>query len=510
MNQIKRSYGLAGMAATLYSVLLLSFSTFAQPPADQGDKKQPIVTPRQLSLTFAEVTKKVEPAVVSIDAKGRMPEVARRGSGQNAPGDLLDFLNRQIPRRPSYSIGSGFIVDKKGYILTNAHVVEDSAKITVKLNSGEEYQARVIGVDNETDIAVLKIDPTRDLPVAKLGDSENVQVGDWVLAIGSPFGLSRTVTAGIISQTQRSTPGATLFQRFIQTDAAINRGNSGGPLVNMDGEVIGVNSQIATSNGDYNGIGFALPSTDAGYVFDQILKSGRVRRGFLGVTLESVGPEFAKVYGMREAKGAIVMEIVRASRSAAFEAGLRSGDVIVEFDGKPVENAQDLIAKVAGTPPDRSVAVNYLRETGPNLERRTATLKLGERPPGGRGDEDEPVPVRLPVDRKGEEAKPFGMTLSDVTPEMAATYRLVGHKGAIVQDINPESFIADVKAWTGGQAIGEGDLIVRINRLPVDDVKAFTAIVSNLKPGDAVVLNVLSLDPRSRTANPKIVQFTVQ
>jgi len=509
MNLIKKSYGLAGAVASFYSVLLLSASIFAQPPSDQGEKKQPIITPRQLSLTFAEVTKKVEPAVVSIDTKGRMPEVARRGSGQNAPGDLLDFLNRQIPRRPSYSIGSGFIVDKKGYILTNAHVVADSAKITVKLNSGEEYQARVIGVDDETDIAVLKIDTTRDLPVAKLGNSENVQVGDWVLAIGSPFGLSRTVTAGIISQTQRSTPGATLFQRFIQTDAAINRGNSGGPLVNMDGEVIGVNSQIATSNGDYNGIGFALPSTDAGYVFEQILKSGRVRRGFLGVTLESVGPEFAKVYGMKEAKGAIVME-VRSAKSAASEAGLRSGDVIVEFDGKQVESAQDLIAKVAGTPPDQSVAVNYLRETGANLERRTATLKLGERPAGRPSDEDEPVPVKLPVDRKSEEAKPFGLTLSDVTPEMTSTYRLVGHKGALVQDVNPESFIADVKASTGSQAIGEGDLIVRINRLPVDDVKAFTAIVSNLKPGDAVVLHILSLNPRSRTADPKIVQFTVQ
>lgn len=510
MNQIKKFYSLAGKAATLYSVLLLSASAIAQLPAETGEKKPALATPRQLSMTFAEVTKKVEPAVVSIDTKGRMPEVARRrGSGETSPDDLLDFLNRQIPRRPAVSIGSGFIVDKRGYILTNSHVVAESSRITVKLNSGEEYQAKVIGVDDETDLAVLKIDTERDLPVAKLGDSERVEVGDWVLAIGSPFGLSRTVTAGIISQTQRSTPGATLFQRFIQTDAAINRGNSGGPLVNMDGEVIGVNSQIATSNGDYNGIGFALPSADAGYVLDQILKNGRVRRGYLGVTLDSVGPEFAKVFGMRDAKGAIVME-VRSAGSAAGAAGLKAGDVIVEFDGKPVENAQDLIAKVAGTPPDRSVAVNYLRESGASLERRSANLKLGERPLRRSEDEDEPTPVRLPLDRRTEETKPFGLTLMDITPEMAASYKLASQRGALVQEINPESFIADVKASTGGQAIGEGDLIVRINRLPVEDSKAFAAIVGNLKRGDAVVLHILSLNPRTRTSFPKIVQFTVQ
>ncbi|NOT48187.1 MAG: PDZ domain-containing protein, partial [Acidobacteria bacterium] len=396
------------------------------------------------------------------------------------------------------------------YILTNAHVVADSVRINVKLDSEEEYPAKIVGTDELTDLAVLKIEAGRDLPFVKMGDSNQAQVGDWVIAIGSPFGLNRTVTAGIISQTQRATPSSTLFQRFIQTDAAINRGNSGGPLVNMKGEVIGVNSQIATTNGDFNGVGFALPSSDAENVFNQIIRNGKVRRGYLGVTLESVKPEFAKVYNMREAKGAIIMD-VKLEKSAAALAGLKSGDVITDFAGKTVESAQDLIAKVSSTAPDQSVVIGYLRESGANFERRTTTLRLGERPGDPRNGEDEPAsPVKLPIDPKVEDPRPFGLTLTELTPDVASIYKIEGQKGVLVKEINPESYIADVKISTGNQALGEGDLIVKINRLPVADVKAFTSIVNNLRPGDAVVLHVLSLNPRNRTADLKIVQFTVQ
>ncbi|MGD9561559.1 MAG: trypsin-like peptidase domain-containing protein [Pyrinomonadaceae bacterium] len=469
----------------------------AQPP-------QVVITPQQLSMSFAAAARAVEPAVVSIDTKSKVADSSRPVD----PSDLLDLFNR-LPRRPTYSVGSGFIVDKRGYILTNQHVVADSARINVKLDSGEEFLAKVVGVDEETDLAVLKIEAGRDLPVVKFGDSSKAQVGDWVIAIGSPFGLNRTVTAGIISQTRRETPSSTLFQRFIQTDAAINRGNSGGPLVNMNGEVIGVNSQIATTNGDFNGVGFALPSTDAANVFEQIIKYGRVRRGFLGVTLESVKPEFAKVYGMSEAKGAIVMEVRSAGGAAA--AGLKSGDVIVGFDGKQVESALDLIAKVSGANPDQTVAINYLRDVGKNvLERRTATLRLGERPADPQSGRDDPVPVKLPVERTPEVDKPFGLTLSELTPDIAALYNLEGQKGVLVKEINPESYIADVKVSTGNTALDEGDLIIRINRQPATDVKAFSAIANALKPGDAVVLHILSLNPRGRTTVPRIVQFTVQ
>src|SRR5256884_2874665 len=212
------------------------------------------------------------------------------------------MLRRQPPR-PTRGVGSGFIIDPKGYILTNNHVIDGATRITIGLLTGERFRGKVIGVDKETDLAVIKIDASRDLPVLKLGDSNAADVGDWVLAIGSPFGLDQTVTAGIISKKERESPYFTSFQRFIQTDAAINRGNSGGPLVNMRGEVIGMNSQIATVSGDYNGIGFALPANETSYVYKQILAAGQVRRGYLGITLESVKEEFAKVYGLPEAKG---------------------------------------------------------------------------------------------------------------------------------------------------------------------------------------------------------------
>ena len=463
--------------------------------------------PERLSDSFADIANRVEPAVVSIDTKGKLPDPGPQA--QTAPGqsdDILEFFRRQMPRRPIYSVGSGFIVDKSGYIMTNAHVVEDAVKINVKLESGEEYTARVVGTDEETDLAILKIDTGKDLPFVKLGNSDRARVGEWVLAIGSPFGLTKTVTAGIISQTRRETPSTSPFQKFIQTDAAINRGNSGGPLVNMDGEVIGINSQIATSTGDYNGVGFALPSTEAANVYAQIVKNGKVRRGFLGVGLESVKAEYAKVYGLKDAKGAIVTE-VRDARGAAATAGMKVGDVIVEFDGKAVENAQDLIAKVSATSPEQTVNVGYLRENGSGVESKTASIRLGERPiqtktaAGG---------AETPLQRSKADARPFGLTLTELTPPLAAKYRLEGLKGVLVTDVNPDSFIADVKQSDGGEALGEGDLIQRINRVAVSDPKTFAEIVGKLKKGDPVVLHVLVSGGPSRAAQLKIVQFTVQ
>jgi len=462
-----------------------------------------------LSDSFAEVAKKVEPAVVSIDAKSKAAETAARGNPvPNDPDEILDFLRRQA-RRPTYAVGSGFIVDSTGYVVTNAHVVKDSAKISVRLENGDEFTAKVIGLDDETDIAVLKIDAGRTLPTVDLGNSDSARVGEWVLAIGSPFGLARTVTAGIVSQTNRDTPGNSVFQRFIQTDAAINRGNSGGPLVNMKGEVIGVNSQIATSTGDYNGVGFALPSNEARYVVDQIVQHGRVRRGFLGVALESVKSEFAKVYGLSEAKGAIVTD-VRDLTSGAGMAGLKAGDIITSFKGHKIADASDLIAKVAATPPNESVALEYLRENGQNFERRTTQVRLGERPIVRRSLDD-PAPAKLPVDAKKEETRPFGLTVSDLTATLAATYKLEGQKGALVKEISPDSFIAEVKSANGiSAALGTGDLIQRINRVNVADTKAFLAAAKKLQKGDPVVLHVLTYDPEKSRPAMKVVQFTVQ
>jgi len=484
----------------------------AQEPAG-GRAVASQATTQALSETFANVVKKVEPAVVSISTKGKLPEItAKSDSPKSDPSDIMEFFRKQLPRRPVYAIGSGFIVDKSGYIVTNAHVIEDASRITVKLNNGQEFLAKVIGSDEETDLAVLKIDAGAELPAVRLGNSDESKVGEWVLAIGSPFGLSRTVTAGIISQTRRETPQSTAFQRFIQTDAAINKGNSGGPLVNMNGDVIGVNSQIATSTGDYNGVGFALPSNEVASVYRQILDNGRVRRGFLGVTLETVKQEFAKVYNLGDAKGAIVLDI-RDKQSPAAKSGLQTGDVITSVNGKAVDSANDLITRVSSTAPGEIVTIEYIREVGANIEKRSAQIRLGEREEAIRSAfADDGSRRKLPLDGAGvkQEQKPFGLTLSEITPALAASYKLEGMKGILVKEVNPESYIADVKVSNGSDGLSEGDLIRRINRLAVTDLKSFNAAVGNLKSGDAVVMEVVSYNPVSRAPQLKVVQFTVQ
>lgn len=506
MKLIKRIVG-----ASVFGLSLIVFAApvFAQTDASVQALKNTTTAPERLSASFAEVAKIVEPAVVNIESKGKVPEIAAKGEppASQDPEDIMEFLRKQS-RRPSKAVGSGFIVDKAGYLLTNLHVIEDASRITVKLDSGEEYTAKIIGTDEETDLAVLKIDAGRDLPFVKLADSDKTQVGDWVLAIGSPFGLARTVTAGIISQTRRETPYASVFQKFIQTDAAINRGNSGGPLVDMNGEVVGVNSQIATSTGDYNGIGFALPANEAANVYRQILSGGKVRRGYLGIVPDSVKPEFAKVYKLDDAGGAIITQIPDPASSAA-KAGLKTGDIVVEINGQKIAGAPDLIARVAAVKPDETINITYLRENGDALERKTASVKLAERPSRNRAPGEADPPQKMPIGAAKEEIKPFGLTLTELTPQIAAANKYDGQKGLFVKEINPASYLADVQTSNGSDALDEGDLIQRINRVTVSDLKTFNEFAKNLKPGDPVVLQVLA-KRAGREPVLKIVQFTVQ
>ncbi len=460
-----------------------------------------------LSASFAEVAKTVEPAVVNIDVKGKIPDIAVKSApDEKGDGDLYDFLQKQFPPRPVYGVGSGFIVDPRGYILTNSHVVAEATRISVRLQNGEEYIGTVIGTDEETDLAVIKVNATRDLPSVKLGDSGSVLVGDWVLAIGSPFGLAQTVTAGIISQVERETPYTTAFQKFIQTDAAINKGNSGGPLVNMQGEVIGINSQNVSVNGDFNGVGFALPSNEVAFVYQQILATGKVQRGYLGVSPESVRPEFARVYEMPGLKGAIVSS-VQDRQSPAGKAGIRAGDIITEVDGKPVMGSQDLISKVALIAPGREIPLTLLREINSKLEKSTVMVKLGERPSAGISTSDTPdKPKKLTP----AETKPWGLNIVDLTPALAVTGKLDGLKGVIVKGIDPASFLADVGELNGQNMLLQNDLIQRVNRAPVANVAEFTAIVNKLKAGDAVVLHISRYDGRAQKVVTRLVQFTVQ
>ncbi|RMG07308.1 MAG: PDZ domain-containing protein [Acidobacteria bacterium] len=460
-----------------------------------------IKTTKELSAAFSAVIKKVEPAVVSVRARYRMvSEITFAETPKDSSSEERSYQD-QLPRRANYGVGSGFIVDKSGYIITNFHVVEDAVRVMVGLENGEEYQASIVGVDEETDIAVLKIDANKELPTIAFGDSDAVQLGEWVLAIGSPFGLEQSATAGIISQVQRETPFSSPFQRFIQTDAAVNRGNSGGPLVNMDGEVIGVNSQIATVTGNFSGVSFALPAKEALFVYRQIVQYGRVRRGYLGVNLDSVRNEFAKVYGLDEAKGAIITNIAD-KQSPAGRAGLQVGDVITEFNGEKVQNAHDLIIKVALAGPDRDVNIVFLRENGDSLERKVVNLKLGERPTNKTITES-----NMP---KKTDSSSFGLVLVDLNPSLAKSYNLEGEKGVLVKDIDPSSFLNDLRYSTNSDLIMRGDLIQRINRKQVSDVKSFNQIAGELKPGDPVVLHVASYNRRTQSVQKRIVQFTMR
>jgi serine protease Do len=469
--------------------------------------------PEALSASFAEIARRVEPAVVNIDTVAAAPQVADKNDDEdkddddNSDNPLLDLWRRRA-RKPSRGVGSGFIVDPKGIILTNYHVVQGMTRITVRLQSNEELRGTVVGTDEETDVAVIKVNAGRDLPAVTLGNSDDAQVGDWVLAIGSPFGLEQTVTAGIISTKERQTDPGASFRRFIQTDAAINRGNSGGPLVNMRGEVIGINSQIATSTGDYNGIGFALPSNIASSVFRQLTTAGKVRRGYLGVFLDSVKPEFARVYELPAAKGAIIKDVADAQGPAA-RAGIETNDVVVEFNGQPVDSAQDLINKVAGTPVGQAVQLTYLREVNNKLERHTASVTVGERPAPrassalesdeGKGDEVKPKQTGGSDEKTGRPA--IGLTLSELTPQIANERNLKGVRGLFVKDVDQAGLAYDA-------GVQKFMVIQRVNRQSVSTIEDFERIVNSLKPGDPIVMHVAAYNGERVTQS--IVQFTYQ
>ena len=504
--------GIACLATGIgIGAMLSGRPTIAQP------EMQIARAPEALSASFAEIARRVEPAVVNIETTQiQAEEVSEKDEDKEdqSTNPLLDMF-RPRRRSPPHGVGSGFIVDSKGYILTNYHVIEDASRIIVGMQSGEKYRGTVKGFDPETDVAVIKIEAAKDLPTVTLGDSNAAQVGDWVLAMGSPFGLDQTVTAGIISKKERESPFFTPFQRFLQTDAAINRGNSGGPLVNMRGEVIGMNSQIATSTGDYNGIGFALPANETNFVYKQLVAQGKVKRGYLGITLDSVHDEFAKVYGLSEARGAIITSVTEKENgevTPASKVGLQPSDVIVEFEGAPVMNAQDLIQRVASTPVGQQVSLSFLRDVNGKLDKKTVSVVLGERPSANTREYVGPAKIAptKTTDPRGNTLR-LGITLAELTPQLLAERRLTGVQGLFVKDIDPNGLVAELRVPPAGrQPLDEGDVINRINRTPVSSLADFQRVLSGLKAGDPIVLNVTRVDPRSSRQVPLIVQFTYQ
>ncbi|MGA2101480.1 MAG: Do family serine endopeptidase [Candidatus Sulfotelmatobacter sp.] len=454
-------------------------------------------SPQQMSNTFSSIAKQLEPSVVNINTESTIKNVHKRrgGNGQDddedGNGGMDDFFNHffgapgqgQGQGGPGdgaireRSLGSGVIVDPKGYIVTNRHVVEKADRIRVRFEDdppGVQHDAKVIGTDQETDLAVIKVDVDHALPSAKMGNSDGMQVGDWVLAIGSPFGQAGTVTAGIVSAKGRDIVPGRQFQTFIQTDAAINPGNSGGPLVNMNGEVIGINTAILSETNAYAGIGFALPSKTVVDVYNQLTgPEHKVSRGSIGIMFDQVeNPAIARVYGT--GSGVTISSVVAGS--PADQAGLKVGDTITTVDGHKVAKGGDLVDYIASRKPGTKVELGFIRN-GKTQEASVTTAdraklfaaRLGE----DQGSEDDNAPKQ----------SKFGLTVRKVTPEMADRLDMEAGKGVIVQDVKPGSFAEDVN-------VARGDIILQINKQPVNSEDDFTRIESSLKSGQDVVFLV--------------------
>jgi serine protease Do len=438
-----------------------------------------IPDPVTLSNGFAGISKKVGPTVVNISTT----QVIEKPKGGKGPrsfsdpfSDFFDHFSDSPDDAPDAerSLGSGVIVDKRGFILTNDHVIDGATKIQVVLDGDEgRYNAKVVGIDKDTDLAVIRIDAGRDLPVAKLGNSDGVQVGDWVLAFGSPFGLNSTVTAGIVSAKDRSNVGQQ-FQRFIQTDAAINPGNSGGPLVSLAGEVIGLNTAIYTGSRGFEGVGFALPSNTVITVYDQLVTSGKVVRGSIGVTFQEENSNNPILMRELGAPYGIVIERVEPG-SPAEKAGLQAGDVITDVDGHPVHTGADLVNPIAQTPIGQTVHIRYVR----NKQTTEATLTVADRekifPQTAQADEEQPS--------QSDELSQFGLHVEELTPEITQKLGVGKVTGVVVTEVDPASFAED----TG---FSRGDVITEINHTPVNTMSDYRSLMGKLKSGQDVLFKI--------------------
>jgi serine protease Do len=464
---------------------------------------------RQHENEFAKVAKTVEPAVVNINTESVIKNPHKRlhrapqnpgdeDQDQNGGNSMQDFFERffgqapeGVPNAPNapnapnggdmttQSLGSGIIVSPSGYIITNYHMVEKADRIRVSLvgePASVSYPAKVIGTDKETDLAVIKIEVSHPLPYAKLGNSDSMQVGDWVLAIGSPFGLRSTVTAGIVSAKGRNIVPGRQFQSFIQTDAAINPGNSGGPLVNMDGEVIGINTAIYTESSGYQGVGFAMPSNTIAEVFNQLVGPvHKVERGSIGITFSAEpSPAVTRMYG--GGRGVIVMDV--NPNGPAATAGLLAGDAIISVGGKPVANGDELVAEVSAHHAGDKLKIGYLRSG----KQQEATITVADRQKllGAQlGMAEEDAEEQAPKESK------LGVTVKAVPAATAKRLNLPANQGVLVTDVKAGGFADSV-------LLGRGDVILEVNRQPVNDAAGFAKVESTLKSGEDVVFVVRS------------------
>lgn len=450
----------------------------------------------ELSSAFVEVARTVEPSVVNVSTVAQPVQSPRLPNDLSIPRNSIEQFQFGTSEPARRGNGSGVIVDSKGYILTNYHVIVGANRIKVRLFDGFEIPGKVIGSDRETDLAVVKVEPVVELRAARFGDSEKMRVGDWVLAIGSPFGFDQTVTAGIISAKERDSNEVhkkTSFQYFLQTDAAVNRGNSGGPLINLSGEVIGINTLIATTTGDYNGISFAIPSSEAVSVYKQLVKQGQVIRGFLGAMTDRVTPQIAKIYGLPAARGAIISNIDETVTvdgivvdSPAAKAGLKLNDVIVELRGERIKDDEDLVRRVAATPVGTTTPIKIYRDK----REMTLSVVVGRRPGRDIPPKTAPSSINSEDDLRKEN---IGISFGNLTSLQADGTDIGVKQGVLVVRVEPGSVADDAE-------LRANDVIEAINRENVREKDDFKRVLNRLKSGDPIVLQVF----RKSRANPHI------
>ena len=423
--------------------------------------------------SFTDVAMAVSPAVVNIRTekiiKGGGPVFRHFQNPFGKEDPFHDFFQRffgDIPRRDfkQRSLGSGFFIDKEGYIVTNNHVIENADKIKVKSKDGKEYDADIVGRDAKTDIALIKVKSWRDFQAVKWGDSDALKVGEWVVAIGSPFGLEHTVTAGIVSAKGRVI-GSGPYDDFIQTDASINPGNSGGPLINMKREVIGINTAIVSRSGGNVGIGFAIPINLARGIIEQLKASGAVTRGWLGVSIQSLTPELAEYYGVKDGKGALVGEVFEGN--PADKAGIKPKDVIIEVDSDKIEDCRDLSQKIAEIRVGKKITVKVVR----GGKEHTFRVEIDKRTEG-----KESLALQQP-----KEETDLGMTVSALTRELARRLNISETEGVVVVGVEQDGPAdkADVQ---------EGDLILEIDHKPIKTLEDYQSQIKKVKKGETISL----------------------
>ena len=483
---VRQTMGSAIAVAALSALLIWGDQSLSNSHASSPAASTP--TPVALTMSpvpsngFTEIAKAVTPAVVNIttvtvekvsESRGVPDELRERMEeffgGPGGPSGPRGFRGPQSPGEPREhrggGLGSGVIVSPDGYILTNNHVIDGARAVTITLPDKREFTGKIVGADPKTDLAVVKIDG-QNLPTVSWGDATKLQVGEYVLAVGNPFGLNSTVTLGIVSALGRGRMGITQYEDFIQTDAAINPGNSGGALVNTKGELVGINTAIFSQTGGYQGVGFAVPTSMSKPIYESLVKNGKVVRGFLGVSIQDLSQDLAKSFGIKGAKGALVSDV--KDESPAGQGGLKQGDIITTYQGSPVEDAVALQRHVTKTAVGTKVSVRVIRDG----HEKDLTVTIGE----------QPDTTKVAKAETGETDYAFaGVAVQDLDRDTAKELGVKGKVGVVVTAVEPDS---------GAEKAGvmRGDVIREINRQPVKSVKDFEKVSSGLKKGENVLI----------------------